>query len=240
MDSGLFNYTKRLSDAISVGNLKLGGPYPVRIQSMANTDTNDIEGSVEQGKRIIDAGAELVRYTTQGLREAESLRQIQERLKLSGADVPLVADVHFTANVADVVAQYVEKVRVNPGNYVSGVKLPSDTSDYSDEEYQREFEKICDRFTRLLDICKKHNTAIRIGVNHGSLSDRMMNRYGDTPQGMAESCMEFLRICRKNNFADVVISVKASNTQMMVYTVRLLVDEMEKENMHFPIHLWCY
>jgi len=235
--SDLFNYTRRSSDAISVGNLKLGGAYPIRIQSMANTDTNDIEGSVEQGKRMIKAGAELVRYTTQGLREAESLKRIQENLRMAGSKIPLVADVHFTANVADVVAQYVEKVRVNPGNYVSGVKMSGDTSDYSDEEYQREFGKIRDRFTRLLDICKQHHTAIRIGVNHGSLSDRMMNRYGDTPQGMAESCLEFLRICRENDFGNVVISVKASNTQMMVYTVRLLVDEMEKENMHFPIHL---
>ncbi len=231
-----FNFSRRLADEISVGNVKLGGENPVRVQSMANTDTNDIQNSVEQCLRIVEAGGEIVRFTTQGVREAESLHKIHDALRQKGCLTPLVADIHFNANAADVVAQYVEKVRINPGNYVGSIKI-GDTSDYTDQEFETEYQKIRTRFIPFIDICKKHNTAIRIGVNHGSLSERMMNRYGDTPRGMVESCMEFLRICREQNFHNVVISMKTSNTVMMVQTVRLLVTEMEEEDLHYPLHL---
>jgi (E)-4-hydroxy-3-methylbut-2-enyl-diphosphate synthase len=232
-----FNYSRRLSNTIQIGNLLLGGNQPVRVQSMANTDTNDISGSVEQCLRIVEAGGEMVRYTTQGIREAESIGKIHESLREQGCTVPLVADIHFNANVADVAARYVEKVRINPGNYVGSVKPAADTTDYTDEEFELEQEKIRTRFVPFLNICKEHHTAIRIGVNHGSLSERIMNRYGDTSRGMIESCMEFLRICKEENFPNVVISMKTSNTVLMVQTVRLLIDEMEKEGMHYPLHL---
>lgn len=231
-----FNYSRRITDEVNVGTVILGGNKPVRVQSMANTDTNDIQNSVEQCLRIVDAGGEIVRFTTQGVREAESLHKIHEALREKGCLTPLVADIHFNANAADVVAQYVEKVRINPGNYVGSIKI-GDTSDYTDEEFETEYQKIRARFIPFLDICKKHNTAIRIGVNHGSLSERMMNRFGDTSRGMVESCMEFLTICREQDFHDVVISMKTSNTVMMVQTVRLLVTEMEQEDMHYPLHL---
>ena len=231
-----FNYSRRITDHVNVGNVILGGDQPVRVQSMANTDTNDIQNSIEQCLRIVDAGGEIVRFTTQGVREAESLHQIHDALRKKGCMVPLVADIHFNANAADVVAQYVEKVRINPGNYVGSIKI-GDSSDYTDEEFETEYQKIRTRFIPFIDICKKHNTAIRIGVNHGSLSERMMNRYGDTPRGMVESCMEFLRICREQDFHNVVISMKTSNTVLMVQTVRLLVSEMEQEDLHYPLHL---
>jgi len=231
-----FNYSRRPSGTIRVGNILLGGTQPVRVQSMANTDTNDIPNSVAQCKRIVETGGELVRYTTQGVREAENLKLIHEALRQQGYEVPLVADIHFNANAADVAAQYVEKVRINPGNYVGSIKI-GDTSDYTDEEYEQEYEKIRARFIPFLNICKEHHTAIRIGVNHGSLSERIMNRYGDTSKGMVESCMEFLRICKEENFSNVVISMKTSNTVMMVQTVRLLVDEMTKSGFNFPLHL---
>lgn len=231
-----FNYSRRQSDAIQIGNILLGGSNPVRVQSMANTDTNDIENSVAQCLRIVEAGGEIVRFTTQGVREAESIGKIHAALREKGCSVPLVADIHFNANAADVAARNVEKVRINPGNYVGSIKI-GDTSDYTDEEFEAEYQKIRARFIPFLIICKEHNTAIRIGVNHGSLSERMMNRYGDTSRGMVESCMEFLHICNEENFHNVVISMKTSNTVMMVQTVRLLVDEMEKANLHFPLHL---
>lgn len=231
-----YNYTIRPTDEIAIGNLKLGGKNPIRIQSMANTDTNDIKNSVNQCIRIIDAGADLVRFTTQGTKEAESLRIIKNEIREKGYETPLVADIHFTANVADHVAQFIEKVRINPGNYVAGVKRAS-KDNYTDEEYQQEFEKIETRFTEFLTICKENNTAVRIGVNHGSLSERMLIRWGNTAEGMVESCMEFLRICRNENFENVVISMKASNTVQMIQSVRLLVEKMENEEFHFPIHL---
>lgn len=231
-----YNYTIRPTDEIAIGNLKLGGKNPIRIQSMANTDTNDIKNSVNQCIRIINAGADLVRFTTQGTKEAESLRIIKNEIGEKGYETPLVADIHFTANVADHVAQFIEKVRINPGNYVAGVKRAS-KDNYTDEEYQQEFEKIETRFTEFLTICKENNTAIRIGVNHGSLSERMLIRWGNTAEGMVESCMEFLRICRNENFENVVISMKASNTVQMIQSVRLLVEKMENEEFHFPIHL---
>ncbi len=231
-----FNYSRRPTDAIQIGNILLGGSNPVRVQSMANTDTNDIENSVAQCLRIVEAGGEIVRFTTQGVREAESIGKIHAALREKGCNIPLVADIHFNANAADVAARNVEKVRINPGNYVGSIKI-GDTSDYTDEEFEAEYQKIRARFIPFLNICKEHNTAIRIGVNHGSLSERMMNRYGDTSRGMVESCMEFLHICNEENFHNVVISMKTSNTVMMVQTVRLLVDEMEKAGLHFPLHL---
>jgi len=203
---------------------------------MANTDTNDIPDSTAQCIRIVEAGGELVRFTAQGVKEAENLKLIHDAIRSQGCEVPLVADIHFNANAADVAARNVEKVRINPGNYVASVK-GGDTSDYTPEEYELEYEKIKARFVPFLNICKEHTTAIRIGVNHGSLSERIMNRYGDTSRGMVESCMEFLRICKEENFRDVVISVKTSNTVLMVQTVRLLVVEMEREGLHFPLHL---
>ncbi|MHB9055899.1 MAG: (E)-4-hydroxy-3-methylbut-2-enyl-diphosphate synthase [Paludibacteraceae bacterium] len=234
--SNPYNYNRRPTQVVNIGKLQMGGNNPIRIQSMANTNTNDITDSVEQLQRIIDAGGNLVRFTTQGIKEVESLKLIHQAIREKGSEVPLVADIHFNANVADFAAQHVEKVRVNPGNYVSGIKTDLST-DYTDEEYRLEYEKIKSRFIPFLNICKAHNTAIRIGVNHGSLSERMLNRWGNTPEGMVESCMEFLRICRDENFVKVVISMKASNTVMMIQAVRLLVERMENEDFHFPIHL---
>ena len=213
------NYNRRESTTSVVGSLGVGSAYPIRIQTMANTDTNDIEASVAQAKRCFEAGAELVRFTTQGSREAESLREIRTHLHGYG---PLVADVHFNPNVADLAAQYVEKVRINPGNYVDPARVFKHI-EYTDEEYQAELQRLRERFTRLLNICKEHGTALRIGVNHGSLSDRIMSRYGDTPAGMVESCMEFLRVAVDEHFQNIVLSIKASNTRIMAETVRLLV-----------------
>ena len=207
---------RRKTINVQVGNIFIGSDYPVRIQTMANTNTNDIDASVDQARRCIEAGAELLRFTTQGLREVESLKEIHAQVLTA---VPLVADVHFNSEVADAAAQVVEAVRVNPGNY------------------SKDASKLEERFVHLLDICRKHETAIRIGVNHGSLSERMMDQYGDTPQGMVESVMEFLRIAVAHDFNDIVISVKASNTRVMVETVRLLVKTMDKEHMAFPLHL---
>ena len=209
-------YKRRKTSQVQVGNIFLGSDYPIRIQTMANTSTNDIDASVDQARRCIEAGAELLRFTTQGLREVESLREIHSQVLTA---VPLVADVHFQADVADAAAQVVEAVRINPGNY------------------SRDASKLRERFVHLLDICREHETAIRIGVNHGSLSERMMDRYGDTPEGMVASVMEFLRIAVEEEFPDIVISVKASNTRVMVDTVRLLVKTMRHEHMAFPLHL---
>jgi (E)-4-hydroxy-3-methylbut-2-enyl-diphosphate synthase len=209
-------YKRRKTSNVQVGNIVIGSDFPIRVQTMANTSTNDIDGSVDQARRCIEAGAELLRFTTQGLREVESLKEIHAQVLTA---VPLVADVHFNAEVADAAAQVVEAVRVNPGNY------SKDTS------------KLRERFVHLLDICRAHETAIRIGVNHGSLSERMMNQYGDTPEGMVASVMEFLRIAVEQDFHNIVISVKASNTRVMVETVRLLVKTMNHEHMAFPLHL---
>ena len=203
---------------------------------MTTTNTNDTEACVAQAERIIKAGGELVRLTTQGRREAENLKNISARLRHDGYKTPLVADVHFNANVADVAALYAEKVCVNPGNYVDPARVFKKI-EYTDSEYAEELKKLENRFVPFLDICREHHTAVRIGVNHGSLSDRIMSRYGDTPEGIVESCMEFLRICKKEQFDNVVISIKASNTVVMVRSVRLLVSEMDKEDMHYPLHL---
>lgn len=232
----LFNYKRRAATVAHVGRLNIGGDNPVRVQSMTTTSTLDTEGSVAQCKRIIDAGGELVRLTTQGRREAENLANISRQLRVEGYTQPLCADIHFNANVADVAACHTEKVRINPGNYVDPARTFKHL-EYTDEQYAQELEKIEERLTTFIDLCKEHHTAVRIGVNHGSLSDRIMSRYGDTPEGIVESCMEFLRIFRKHNFDDVVISIKASNTVVMVRSVRLLVAEMDREDMHYPLHL---
>ncbi|HAM28860.1 MAG TPA: 4-hydroxy-3-methylbut-2-en-1-yl diphosphate synthase [Prevotella sp.] len=232
----LFNYKRRAATVAHVGRLNIGGDNPVRVQSMTTTSTLDTEGSVAQCKRIINAGGELVRLTTQGRREAENLANISRQLHAEGYTQPLCADIHFNANVADVAACHTEKVRINPGNYVDPARTFKHL-EYTDEQYAQELEKIEERLTTFIDLCKEHHTAVRIGVNHGSLSDRIMSRYGDTPEGIVESCMEFLRIFRKHNFDDVVISIKASNTVVMVRSVRLLVAEMDREDMHYPLHL---
>ena len=229
-------YNRRKSISVRVGTTFIGGDNPIRLQSMTTTATMDTEGCIEQAIRIIEAGGELVRMTTQGTREAENMRLIREGLTARGYNTPLVADVHFNPAVADVAARYVEKVRINPGNYVDPARTFKHL-EYTDQEYAQEIERIRDRFIPFLSICREHNPAIRIGVNHGSLSDRIMSRYGNTPAGMVESCMEFLRICVEQNFMNVVISIKASNTVVMIETVRLLVKEMDREGMAFPIHL---
>lgn len=236
LGEALFNYHRRETSVVHIGALDMGGENPIRIQSMTTTSTDDTEGSVAQAERIIKAGGELVRLTTQGVKEAENLKNISAGIRADGFSTPLVADVHFNPRVADVAALYAEKVRINPGNYVDPARRFI-KHEYTDEEYQEELRKIEERFVPFLNICKEHHTAIRIGVNHGSLSDRIRNRYGDTPEGIVESCMEFLRICKKQDFSDVVISIKASNTVVMVRSVRLLVDAMDKEDMHYPLHL---
>ncbi|WP_289874749.1 (E)-4-hydroxy-3-methylbut-2-enyl-diphosphate synthase [Duncaniella muris] len=231
-----FNYRRRATWPVKVGNVTIGGDNPVRLQSMTSTSTMDTDGSVAQIKRIADAGAEIVRLTAQGVREAENLAEISARLRADGCSVPLVADIHFNPRAAFAAASRVEKVRINPGNFVDPGRVFKKI-DYTDEEYSAEIEKIEEGLVPLLDICREHSTALRIGVNHGSLSDRIMSRYGDTPAGMVESALEFLRVCLRHDFRDVVISIKASNVCVMVETVRRLVDAMDREDMHFPLHL---
>ena len=227
---------RRQTIEVRVGNIGIGGSNPVRVQTMTNTDTNDIEGSVEQIKRCVAAGAEIIRLTTQGEREVNSVAEIKRRLAAVGIVVPLVADVHFSSSVALKAACVVDKVRINPGNFIKPIKRDFST-DYTDEEFEQERLVLRERFVEFLDVCKKHHTAVRIGVNHGSLGERMMNRYGDTPMGMAESCLELLRMCRQENFDQIVISLKASNTVLMIEAVKLLVEKMDAEDFHFPLHL---
>lgn len=227
---------RRQTIEVRVGNIGIGGSNPVRVQTMTNTDTNDIEGSVEQIKRCVAAGAEIIRLTTQGEREVNSVAEIKRRLAAVGIVVPLVADVHFSSSVALKAACVVDKVRINPGNFIKPIKKDFST-DYTDEEFEQERLVLRERFVEFLDVCKKHHTAVRIGVNHGSLGERMMNRYGDTPMGMVESCLELLRMCRQENFDQIVISLKASNTVLMIETVKLLVEKMDIEDFHFPLHL---
>ncbi|MCH5328844.1 MAG: 4-hydroxy-3-methylbut-2-en-1-yl diphosphate synthase [Coprobacter sp.] len=231
-----FNYHRRESTEVNIGNTPLGGTHPIRIQSMTNTSTMDTAACVEQSIRIIEAGGEYVRLTAQGVKEAGNLAAIEEELHRRGYHTPLVADIHFNPNAADVAATTVEKVRINPGNFVDCARKFRHL-EYTDEEYAAEIEKIRARLVPFLNICREHKTAVRIGVNHGSLSDRIMSRYGDTPEGMTESCLEFLRICKEESFSDVVISIKASNTAVMVRTVRCLIAAMYKEDMHYPLHL---
>lgn len=233
---GVFDYERRHSVTVHVGDVALGGDNPVRIQSMTNTSTNDIEGSVEQVRRIADAGADLVRLTAQGSREAASIGEIRKALHAAGYDLPLVADIHFNAKAAFAAAVNCEKVRINPGNFVDPGRVFRHI-EYTDAEYAAELDRIREALVPLLDLCDENHTALRIGVNHGSLSDRIMSRYGDTPAGVVESAMEFLRVCRDRHFDDVVVSIKCSNTVLMVNTVMLMVKAMDAEDMHYPLHL---
>ena len=235
-DLDLFNYARRATVEVNVGGVTIGCTNPVRVQSMTNTSTMDTPGSVDQVLRIVAKGGEIVRLTTQGNREAVNLGSIKEQLRARGCNIPLVADVHFNAAVADTAAQYADKVRVNPGNYVDSARTFKHI-DYTDAEYADELKRLRERFVAFLDICKAQGRAVRVGVNHGSLSDRIMSRYGDTPQGVVESCMEFLRICRDEKFNNVVVSIKTSNTTLMVTTVRRLVRVMAEEGIAFPLHL---
>lgn len=230
------NYNRRATWCVNVGGVAIGGENPIVIQSMTSTSTMDTEGSFAQIKRIVDAGGDIVRLTAQGVREAENLENISAMLRAEGVSVPLVADIHFNPNAAFAAASRVEKVRINPGNFVDPGRVFKKI-EFTDEEYSIEIQKIEDSLVPLIDLCKKNGTALRIGVNHGSLSDRIMSRYGDTPAGMVESAMEFLRVCIKHDFKEVVISIKASNVMVMVETVRRLVKAMYAEDMHFPLHL---
>ncbi len=231
-----YNYCRHPSREVKVGNIALGGDNPVRVQSMTSTSTMDTEGSVAQIKRIVDAGGEIVRLTAQGVREASNLAEISRSLREQGVDTPLVADIHFNPKAAFEAALHVEKVRINPGNFVDPGRTFQQL-EFTDEEYAREVDRIAETLVPFLDLCRRNNTAIRLGVNHGSLSDRIMSRYGDTPDGMVESVMEFLRVCVKEKFFDVVISIKASNVNVMVTTVMKLVEALEREGMDFPLHL---
>ena len=231
----LTQYQRFETREVMVGEVGFGGSNLIRLQSMTTTDTMDTEATIAQSIRMIDAGCELVRITAPSKKEAENLAAIKEGLRARGYDTPLVADIHFTPNAAEIAARIVEKVRVNPGNYADKKKFAE--LDYTDESYQAELDRIRERFTPLVLICKEHGTAMRIGTNHGSLSDRIMSRYGDTPLGMVESAMEFLRICRDHDYHEIVLSMKASNTQIMVQAYRLLVSTMRNEGMNYPLHL---
>ena len=232
----IFNYIRRKTVAVNIGGTPLGSDYPIRLQSMASTSTMDTDGSVAQCERIAQAGAAYIRLTAQGVREAENLGNIKAQLREKGVSTPLVADIHFNPRAAFAAAEVVEKVRINPGNFVDPGRTFKQLT-YTDEEYAEEIKKIEATFVPFINLCRENNTAIRIGVNHGSLSDRIMSRYGDTPAGMVESAMEFLRVCVAHDFFNVVISIKASNTVIMVETMRRLVVAMEKEGMQFPLHL---
>lgn len=231
-----FNYRRRHSSTVQIGNVPLGGDNPIRIQSMTSTSTLDTDASVAQCRRIFDAGADYVRLTAQGVREAHNIGEIRAALHAAGYTKPLVADIHFNPKAAFEAAATTDKVRINPGNFVDAARTFKKL-EYTDEEYAAELEKIRRAVVPFLAICREHHTAVRLGVNHGSLSDRIMSRYGDTPAGMVESAMEYLRIFREENFNDVAISIKASNTVIMVETVRRLVAEMDSEDMHYPLHL---
>ena len=231
-----YNYRRRISGEARVGKIGIGGKNPIRIQSMTNTSTMDTEGSVAQARRIAEAGGELVRLTTQGVREADNMKEIRKALDNKDCSVPLVADVHFNPSAAFKAVETCEKVRINPGNFVDPARTFKKI-DFTDEEYAAEIEKIRETFVPLISKCKEYNTALRLGVNHGSLSDRIMSRYGDTPEGMVESALEYLRISRDEGFKDIVISIKSSNVGVMVKTVELLAARMEAENMDYPLHL---
>ncbi|MBD5230610.1 MAG: (E)-4-hydroxy-3-methylbut-2-enyl-diphosphate synthase [Bacteroidales bacterium] len=231
-----YNYVRRPSREVRIGGLKIGGENAVRVQSMTNRNTNDVEACVEQSLRIADAGGELVRLTTQGVKEATNIGLVREALRERGCEVPIVADVHFNPKAAFKAATTCDKVRINPGNFVDAARTFKKLT-FTDEEYAGELDRIRRSLIPFLDLCRENGTAIRLGVNHGSLSDRIMSRYGDTPAGMTESVMEYLRICREADFHNIVISIKASNTAVMVETVRTLVAAMDEEDMHYPLHL---
>ncbi|MGZ3753981.1 MAG: (E)-4-hydroxy-3-methylbut-2-enyl-diphosphate synthase [Mucilaginibacter sp.] len=233
--NSLTEYSRFVTREVFIGDVPMGGNNPIRIQSMTTTDTMDTIGTVEQSIRMVDAGCEYVRITAPSIKEAQNLAEIKKQLRQRGYTVPLVADIHFTPNAAEVAARIVEKVRVNPGNYADKKKF--DQIDYTDLEYQGELDRIYKKFAPLVKICKEYGTAMRIGTNHGSLSDRIMSRYGDTPQGMVESAMEFMRMCEALNYYNLVISMKSSNPQVMVQAYRLLVETMVAEGMNYPLHL---
>ncbi len=233
--NSLTSYSRYQTRAVKVGNVLIGGGNPIVVQSMTTTDTMDTLKTVEQSIRMIEAGCQLVRITAPSIKEAENLLNIKNELRKRGYTAPLVADIHFTPNAAEVAARIVEKVRVNPGNYADRKKF--EVHEYNDLSYEAELERIRERFTPLVKICKDHGTAMRIGTNHGSLSDRIMSRYGDTPLGMVESAMEFVRICENNDFHEIVLSMKASNTLIMVQAYRLLIKKMHEEGMNYPLHL---
>ena len=233
--NSLTEYSRFKTREVKVGSISIGGENPIRLQSMTTTNTMDTKETVEQSIRMIKAGSELVRITAPSKREAENLINIKKEIRNKGYDTPLVADIHFTPNAALIAAEIVEKVRINPGNYADKKKF--EHIDYNDESYSEELDRIKKRFIPLVKVCKEHNTAMRIGTNHGSLSDRILSRYGDTPLGMVESALEFIRICEKLNYYDLIISMKASNTQVMVQAYRLAVAMMKKERMNYPIHL---
>lgn len=233
--NSLTQYSRYRTRVVSIGDVPLGGDHPVRVQSMTTTDTMNTIATVEQSIRMIEAGCEYVRITAPSIKEAQNLENIRNELRKRGYHTPLVADIHFTPNAAELAARIVEKVRVNPGNYADKKKF--ETIDYSDAGYEAELERIRTRFTPLVKICKEYGTAMRIGTNHGSLSDRIMSRYGDTPLGMVESAMEFLRICEDNDYHNIVLSMKASNPQVMVQAYRLLIKQMQEEGMNYPLHL---
>ena len=230
-----FNYRRRLTREVKIGAVALGGDNPIRVQSMTTTDTMDVAGTVAQSVRMIESGCELVRITAPSKKEAESLGDIARELRAAGHTTPLVADIHFTPNAAEIAADHVEKVRVNPGNYAD--KKRFENLEYTDESYAEELDRIREKFTPLVRKCKALGRAMRIGTNHGSLSDRIMSRYGDTPLGMVESALEFLRICVDEDYLDLVVSMKSSNPQVMVQAYRLLVARMDAEGMAFPLHL---
>ena len=234
--NSLSKFERRKTNTVQIGNLLMGSEHPIRIQSMTTTDTLNTEASVAQCKRIFDAGADVVRLTAQGIREAENLKNIRQRLIEDGYTKPLVADIHFNPNAAETAACNVEKVRINPGNFIDKRASFVDVN-LNEEQYAEELTRLKEKFVNLLNLCKEHHTALRIGVNHGSLSDRIMSRYGDTPEGMVESAMEFLRICVEENFADVVLSMKSSNVRVMVHAYRQLERRMKMEGMTFPLHL---
>ncbi len=234
--SSLTKYHRRKTREVYIGDIPLGGDNPIRVQSMTTVDTMDTPGSVEQVIRMVDAGCEYVRITAPSIKEAQNLDNIKKELRKRGYTVPLIADIHFTPNAAELAARIVEKVRINPGNYADKKKF--EVIEYTDATYQAEIERIREKFMPLVSICKEHGTAMRIGTNHGSLSDRIMSRYGDTPLGMVESALEFIRICEEMHFYDIVISMKASNTQVMVQAYRLLVQKLDEEGLQpYPLHL---
>ena len=233
--NSLTEYSRFVTREVAIGDMPMGGNNPIRIQSMTTTDTMDTVGTVEQSIRMIEAGCEYVRITAPSIKEAQNLAEIKKQLRRRGYTAPLVADIHFTPNAAEVAARIVEKVRVNPGNYADKKKF--DQIDYTDTAYQGELERIYQKFAPLVKICREYGTAMRIGTNHGSLSDRIMSRYGDTPQGMVESAMEFMRMCETLNYYNLVISMKSSNPQVMVQAYRLLVETMVAEGMNYPLHL---
>ena len=233
--NSLTSYSRFKTREVMIGGVGFGGNNPIRVQSMTTTDTMDTIATVEESIRMIKAGCELVRITAPSKRDAENLKNIKEELLKRGYNTPIVADIHFTPNAAEIAAKIVEKVRVNPGNYADKKKF--EEIEYTDKTYQDELNRIREKFTPLVKICKEHGTAMRIGTNHGSLSDRILSRYGDTPKGMVESAMEFLRICRDENYHEIILSMKASNTRVMVQAYRLLVAEMIQESMNYPLHL---